>query len=137
MKSKKLELFLEFLIFGIIMGIVEDLLAISLSTGSHFSWKILFVVTIVTIPFAAIGELIVDRAKLAPKLIKNPKVAMYVEFLVFGILMGIAEDLIAVVLATGASISPTIVAIVLLVTIPFAAINELIVDRKGLISTNK
>ena len=58
---KRLEVFLEFLLFGVVMGIGEDLLAVYLSTGETITWHIVGIVIIVAIPFAAIGELIVDR----------------------------------------------------------------------------
>jgi len=61
MNIKRLEVFLEFLIFGVVMGIVEDLIAVALSTGQVITWRVLFIVALVAIPFAAIGELIVDR----------------------------------------------------------------------------
>jgi len=61
MKLKRLEVFLEFLIFGVIMGITEDLLAVKLTTGEMITWKMVFIVTLITIPFAVLGELIVDR----------------------------------------------------------------------------
>lgn len=66
MKLHRLEVFLEFLIFGVIMGIVEDLIAVTLSTGGPITWRILGIITLVAIPFAAIGELIVDRIELVP-----------------------------------------------------------------------
>lgn len=62
--STKLEVFLEFLIFGVLMGIAEDLIAVTLSTGEPITWKIVGVITLVAIPFAAFGELIVDRIEL-------------------------------------------------------------------------
>jgi len=61
MDKKRLEIFLEFLIFGIAMGIVEDLLAIKISTGELITWEMVIIVVLITIPFAIIGELIVDR----------------------------------------------------------------------------
>lgn len=67
MNWRRLEVFLEFLIFGVIMGIVEDLIAVTLSTGEPITWKILGIILLVTIPFAAIGELIVDRMELIPR----------------------------------------------------------------------
>ncbi len=70
MVSKKLEIFLEFLIFGIIMGVFEDVLAVSFSTGEPITWKIIGIVVIVAIPFAIIGELIVDRIEWLKKLHK-------------------------------------------------------------------
>lgn len=67
MNWRRLEVFIEFLIFGVIMGIVEDLIAVTLSTGEPITWKILVIITLVAIPFAAIGELIVDRMELIPR----------------------------------------------------------------------
>ena len=60
-KHKRLEVFFEFLIFGIVMGVTEDLLAIVLATDAIITWDILWIVVGVTIPFAVLGELIVDR----------------------------------------------------------------------------
>ncbi len=61
MNLKKLELIFELLIFGIILGITEDLIAIKLATGASIDLRIIVVVVLVTIPFAIIGELIIDR----------------------------------------------------------------------------
>ncbi len=59
--KKRLEVFFEFLIFGIALGIVEDIIAIWFATDARITWHVFVVVLIVTIPFAAFGELIVDR----------------------------------------------------------------------------
>jgi len=67
MEYKKLEIFLEFLIFGVIMGVVEDLVALSITTDQSITWKTIFIITLVAIPFAAVGELIVDRIDLTKK----------------------------------------------------------------------
>ena len=67
MNWRRLEVFIEFLIFGVIMGVVEDLIAVTFSTGEPLTWKILVIVTLVSIPFAAVGELIVDRMDLIPR----------------------------------------------------------------------
>ncbi len=61
MNKKRLEVFLEFLIFGIIMGIVEDIIAVLVTTDASLSWNMLGLVTLITIPFALIGEILVDR----------------------------------------------------------------------------
>ena len=53
-------MFLEFLIFGVIMGVVEDLIAVTLITGEPITLQIIGIVTLVAIPFSIIGELIVD-----------------------------------------------------------------------------
>ncbi len=71
--NKRLEVFLEFLIFGIVMGIVEDLIAVTIITGMPITWRSIYIVTLVAIPFAAIGELIVDRIDLIRKHIKKNK----------------------------------------------------------------
>ena len=67
MNKKKLEVFLEFLVFGVIMGIIEDLIALNFATSEPITWNVVLIVTLVTIPFAAFGELIVDRVPLIPK----------------------------------------------------------------------
>ncbi len=67
MNKKKLEIFLEFLIFGVIMGIVEDMIAVTLVTGEPITLNIVIIITLVAIPFAAVGELIVDRIHLIPE----------------------------------------------------------------------
>ncbi|MDY6776764.1 MAG: hypothetical protein SVQ76_01500 [Candidatus Nanohaloarchaea archaeon] len=54
----------------------------------------------------------------------------FLEFLVIGVMLGVVEDLIAVKLATGAAIHPSTVVVIVLVAIPFAALSELVVDRK-------
>lgn len=58
---KRLEVFLEFLIFGIILGITEDLLAIWFATDAHITWHIFAIVLAITIPFAILGEIVVDN----------------------------------------------------------------------------
>lgn len=61
MKKKELERFLEFLFAGVAMGIIEDLIAVKLSTGAIIDLNVLVIVTLVAIPFAAFSELIVDK----------------------------------------------------------------------------
>ncbi|MGM5481441.1 MAG: hypothetical protein ACQESE_03445 [Nanobdellota archaeon] len=73
MNRRKLELFLEFLIFGIVMGVVEDLIAVKVASGEAITWNVIWVVTLVAIPFAIIGELIVDRVHLIPPEKKSGK----------------------------------------------------------------
>ena len=46
------------------MGVVEDLIVVTLATGEPITWRIVLIITLVAIPFAAIGELIVDRINL-------------------------------------------------------------------------
>lgn len=64
-KFKRLEVFLEFLIFGIAVGITEDLIAIKLVTGEPITWKVVGLVVLIAIPFAVIGEVLIDRIDFA------------------------------------------------------------------------
>ena len=52
------------------------------------------------------------------------------EFFLVGFLLGIAEDIIAIMLSTGAELNWRIVGIIACVALPFAAFSELIVDKK-------
>ncbi|PSH01114.1 MAG: hypothetical protein BRC26_04390 [Nanohaloarchaea archaeon QH_8_44_6] len=56
----RLERFTEFLIFGIILGVTEDMIAVMLVTDESFTLRMLGIVIAVTIPFAAFSELVVD-----------------------------------------------------------------------------
>lgn len=49
------------------MGVIEDVIAVYFATGVQITWRIIGVITLVAIPFAAVGELIVDRIELAEK----------------------------------------------------------------------
>lgn len=51
------------------------------------------------------------------------------EFLIIGVVMGTAEDLIAVLLATDSHFSWKILIVVFLVALPFAFISEIVVDH--------
>lgn len=51
----------EFLIIGVVMGTLEDLIAVFLATDAKFSWHILVVVFLVALPFAFISEIVVDH----------------------------------------------------------------------------
>ncbi len=44
------------------MGVIEDLIAVKVSTGASLTIDVLLIVTVVAIPFAAFSELVVDRA---------------------------------------------------------------------------
>jgi len=65
--GKRLEVFIEFLIFGVVMGVVEDLIAVTLVTGAQITWRMISIIILVAIPFAAVGELIVDRIEFIRK----------------------------------------------------------------------
>lgn len=60
---------------------------------------------------------------------KTSHVERFLEFVVVGVIFGTIEDLIAVKLATGESISLNMIGIVVAVAIPFAAFSELYIDH--------
>lgn len=111
---------------GIGLGIVEDLIAVYFVTGEPITPRIILLITLIAIPFAIFGELVVDKVDL-PYL--GRKAEIFLEFFIFGILMGVSEDLIAVFISTGEPITMRVVMIATLVALPFAAFSELIVDR--------
>jgi len=55
----------EFLIFGIILGITEDLIAIKFAAGVPITFEVIGIVILIAIPFAIIGEIIFDRIDFA------------------------------------------------------------------------
>lgn len=57
------------------------------------------------------------------------RVARFVEFLIIGIMMGVTEDIIAIMVATDAEVTVEMVGIIVLVAVPFAALSELVVDN--------
>ena len=66
MNSDQIERFLEFLVIGVVMGTVEDLIAVKLATGQTIDPKMIFVVVAVAVPFAAFSELVVDKPDIRP-----------------------------------------------------------------------
>ena len=70
MNWEKIEIIFELLVFGIIIGIIEDLIAIKFATGEPITLKIIFIVVIVAIPFAILGEVVFDRINFA-KIFRN------------------------------------------------------------------
>jgi len=58
---KRVIVFLEFLILGTLMGVVEDVLAIMFATECSVTFDSIGVVVLIAIPFAFIGELVINR----------------------------------------------------------------------------
>ncbi len=52
---------IEFFVIGVLCGIGEDLIAITLATDGEFEWKYLGFAAIVAIPFAFVSEIVVDH----------------------------------------------------------------------------
>ena len=46
---------------GVLMGLVEDLIAVELATDAKLDWRIFFIVLFVALPFAFISEIVVDH----------------------------------------------------------------------------
>ncbi len=59
--ARKLEVMFEFLLFGIVFGIIEDLLAVWLVTGERITGSVIWLVVAIAIPFAIIGEIVADN----------------------------------------------------------------------------
>lgn len=55
--------FIEFFLVGVVMGIIEDVLAVWLSTGEQITFRVIWIVFLVALPFAIISEYIVDHPK--------------------------------------------------------------------------
>lgn len=55
--------FLEFFIVGLCLGVVEDLIAITLATDAKLDLRVFLIAFFVAFPFAVISELIVDHDK--------------------------------------------------------------------------
>lgn len=125
-RTKK-QVFIEFLAVGLFLGVVEDLLAILFGTG-QFSLKIVLIAFLVALPFALFSEVFIDAQK---KYFKRAfgRWAIILEFIFIGLLIGLAEDLIAIKFATGAAITWEVVIIAFIITIPFAIFSEIIVDK--------
>lgn len=60
-RKQRLERFIEFLVIGVALGVIEDMIAIMLITGESFDLRMLGIVIMVAVPFAAFSELVVDN----------------------------------------------------------------------------
>jgi len=73
---KRLEVVFEFLIFGILIGITEDLIAIKIATNEPITKEIIGIIILIAIPFAIIGEIVADNidfTKILKKLFDKTK----------------------------------------------------------------
>lgn len=137
---KRLEVFLEFLIFGIVLGLAEDIIIIKILTNEPITFKIMGIIFLVALPFAFIGEYIVDKIdflKYFKVSQKYKNLEVFLEFLIFGVLMGIVEDMIALHFSTGEPITWKVVGIITIVAIPFAIVGEVLIDRIDFFKNNK
>lgn len=70
MTRKRLRI-LEFLLIGVAMGVVEDVIAIMFATDAQIDWNVIWVVVAVAIPFAFISEVIVDHPRFWESIFKK------------------------------------------------------------------
>lgn len=61
MLNKRIELIFELILFGTILGVIEDLIAIKATTDATITIKSFFIVVAIAIPFAIIGELAITK----------------------------------------------------------------------------
>lgn len=61
-RLKKLRL-VEFLVIGVLMGVLEDVIAIFFATDAAINFRVILVVLLVAIPFAFISEIVVDHPR--------------------------------------------------------------------------
>ncbi|MFB6153890.1 MAG: hypothetical protein ABEJ27_06525 [Halodesulfurarchaeum sp.] len=52
---------LEFLVIGVLMGVTEDVIAITVTTDAALTPATIGIVVVVAIPFAVLSELVVDH----------------------------------------------------------------------------
>lgn len=136
--KKGIFVFLEFLIGGIFLGIIEDVILIKLITGGEITPLIFLIIFLITLPFAFIGEYVVDRIDLLEILKLNKKyrkIEVFFEFLIFGVLLGIVEDLTAFYFAIGDPITLKVIFIAGSIAVPFAFVSEILLDRIHLSNT--
>ena len=74
-RLKKLRL-LEFLAIGVLIGVLEDLIAIATATDARINFRVFWIVLLVAVPFAFLSEVEVDNPrfweKIFPDKDKNP-----------------------------------------------------------------
>jgi len=79
MKRHHWFIFLEFFIVGLLLGVVEDLIAIKLSTDATITWSTIGIAAIVALPFAVFSEIIVDQARIR-RILRREKEKLLKEF---------------------------------------------------------
>jgi len=119
-----------FLAIAVVMSVIEDIFVVILAAQATINLRIILLIFAISIPFAAFSELVVDKIYIP---ILGRKLELFLEFLIFGIIIGIIEDLLAILVATSSPITLKTIGIITLIAIPFAILSELIVDRMDLI----
>lgn len=130
--NKRVFVFLEFLIGGIIFGILEDIILIKIVSNQTITPYIFLIIFLITLPFAFLGEYVIDKIdflKIFKLKKKYRKIEIFSEFLIFGIILGVVEDIIAFHFSIGDQITSNIILTATLIAIPFAFIGEFLFDR--------
>ena len=72
MKSKKktskwykMEVIFELIVFGVVIGMIEDIIAIKITTGEMVTWEMVGIIVLVAVPFAILGEVVFDKIDFA------------------------------------------------------------------------
>jgi len=60
-RAKKIEVTFEFFLFGVIIGIVEDIVAVKVVTGEEITWEVVGIIVLIALPFAILGEIFADN----------------------------------------------------------------------------
>ena len=66
-RFKKLRI-IEFLVIGVVMGTIEDLIAVSLVTDATINLNVIWIVFLVALPFAFLSEIVVDHPRFWEKI---------------------------------------------------------------------
>lgn len=75
-KAHRYEVIFEFLLFGIVIGVIEDMLAVMLTTGESITYQTFLIIVAIAIPFAILGEIFADNVDFTPlfrRFIRNTK----------------------------------------------------------------
>lgn len=62
LKKKTLRV-IEFLVIGVLFGLIEDLIAVEAVSDVMITPRVVFIILVVAIPFAIVSELIVDHPR--------------------------------------------------------------------------
>jgi len=54
---------IEFLVIGVVVGVIEDLIAVFFATGAQITFDVFWVVLAVAVPFAFLSEVVVDHPR--------------------------------------------------------------------------
>lgn len=64
---------LEFIVAGLILDLVENIISIKLTTGASITGKVFWIALTVVVPFAVVTELIIDHPSFWHKVLRIKK----------------------------------------------------------------